>query len=109
MMHEPMVKASNRAQPKEYLYPTAFCGWGDEERAAIERVVSSGKFTMGEEVFEFDLSFRPVLQRTRCIDEQRLRIGGVAGVGKFNIGIEKPCNEVGIFNGNRAARVEMLF
>ncbi len=42
------------AKPKEYWYPTAFCGWDDEERYAIDRVLFSGKFTMGEEVWEFE-------------------------------------------------------
>jgi CDP-6-deoxy-D-xylo-4-hexulose-3-dehydrase len=39
---------------KEYFYPTAFCGWGEEEHDAINRVLISGKFTMGEEVRAFE-------------------------------------------------------
>jgi CDP-6-deoxy-D-xylo-4-hexulose-3-dehydrase len=39
---------------KEYWYPTAFSGWGEEEQDAIQRVLRSGKFTMGEEVWEFE-------------------------------------------------------
>jgi CDP-6-deoxy-D-xylo-4-hexulose-3-dehydrase len=46
-MHAPV-------KSKEFWYPTAFCGWGDEEHAAIERVTASGKFTMGEEVRAFE-------------------------------------------------------
>jgi CDP-6-deoxy-D-xylo-4-hexulose-3-dehydrase len=46
-MHAPV-------KSKEFWYPTAFCGWGDEEHAAIERVAASGKFTMGEEVSAFE-------------------------------------------------------
>lgn len=40
-----------------YLYPTAFSLWGAEEHAAIQRVVASGNFTMGEEVAAFELEF----------------------------------------------------
>ena len=38
-------------------YPTAFSIWGDEERAAIERVLRRGQLTMGAEVFEFEREF----------------------------------------------------
>lgn len=41
----------------EFSYPTAFSFWGDEERAAIERVVTSGRFTMGAEVEAFEHEF----------------------------------------------------
>lgn len=42
---------------KEYWYPTAFSLWGDEERAAIDRVLTSGRLTMGEEVAAFEREF----------------------------------------------------
>lgn len=35
---------------KEYWYPTAFSHWGEEEHAAMARVIESGRYTMGEEV-----------------------------------------------------------
>lgn len=38
-------------------YPTAFSVWGDEERAAIDRVLISGRLTMGEEVAAFEREF----------------------------------------------------
>ncbi len=38
-------------------YPTAFSGWGPEEGEAMARVISSGKFTMGEEVEAFEAEF----------------------------------------------------
>lgn len=43
---------------RDWSYPTAFTQWGDEERAAIYRVLNSGRFTMGDEVrmFERDLA-----------------------------------------------------
>ncbi len=41
-------------KPKEFWYPTAFCGWGEEEYYAIHRVLLSEKYTMGEEVWEFE-------------------------------------------------------
>lgn len=38
-------------------YPTAFSVWGDEERAAVDRVLTSGRLTMGEEVAAFEREF----------------------------------------------------
>lgn len=42
---------------KQYHYPTAFSVWGDEERAAIDRVLTSGRLTMGPEVAAFEREF----------------------------------------------------
>lgn len=39
---------------KIYWYPTAFSNWGIEEHLAIERVIKSNRFTMGEEVKRFE-------------------------------------------------------
>ncbi len=39
---------------KKWWYPTAFSTWDDREREAIERVVDSDRFTMGEEVEAFE-------------------------------------------------------
>ena len=47
----------NMALTKDWLYPTAFSIWGPEEYAAIDRVVKSGKFTMGLEVLAFEEEF----------------------------------------------------
>lgn len=44
-------------KPTEWMYPTAFNSWGDEESLAIERVVTSGRFTMGQEVDAFEQEF----------------------------------------------------
>src|SRR5258708_2564130 len=41
----------------DYWYPCAFSHWGGEERAAEERVIRSGKRTMGEEVAAFENEF----------------------------------------------------
>lgn len=41
----------------DWFYPTAFSSWGREERAAIDRVIRSGRFTMGEEVAAFEREF----------------------------------------------------
>lgn len=38
----------------QYNYPTAFTSWGDEEQEAIQRVIASGRFTMGAEVEAFE-------------------------------------------------------
>ncbi len=51
---ENSVDMVTEPKSKEYWFPTAFNGWGDEEHSAIERVVASGKFTMGEEVRAFE-------------------------------------------------------
>lgn len=39
------------------FYPTAFSDWGDSEYEAIQRVLESGRFTMGEEVEAFEAEF----------------------------------------------------
>jgi CDP-6-deoxy-D-xylo-4-hexulose-3-dehydrase len=44
-------------QNKEWWYPTAFQSWGEEEHAAIARVIASNRFTMGEEVEAFEEEF----------------------------------------------------
>ena len=38
-------------------YPLTSSTWGDEERAAIQRVIDSGRYTMGEEVAAFEREF----------------------------------------------------
>lgn len=40
-----------------YDYPCAFQSWGPDEDAAINRVLGSGRFTMGEEVAAFEAEF----------------------------------------------------
>ncbi len=42
---------------KSFWYPTAFSAWGKEESEAIQRVVLSGRFTMGDEVAAFEEEF----------------------------------------------------
>jgi CDP-6-deoxy-D-xylo-4-hexulose-3-dehydrase len=39
---------------KDYGFPTAFSGWGDEEREAMARVIASNRFTMGDETEAFE-------------------------------------------------------
>lgn len=41
----------------EWFYPTAFSSWGEEEKAAIARVLESNRFTMGSEVEAFESEF----------------------------------------------------
>lgn len=52
---------------KPFRYPTAFSAWGDEEHGAIERVLASGRFTMGEEVAAFESEFAEFHGRTHAI------------------------------------------
>lgn len=44
-------------QKLKWLYPTAFSSWDEREQEAIQRVVASGRFTMGEEVEAFEAEF----------------------------------------------------
>lgn len=48
-------------------FPTAFSAWGDEEHAAIERVIISGRLTMGEEVAAFEREFADLHGRAHGI------------------------------------------
>jgi CDP-6-deoxy-D-xylo-4-hexulose-3-dehydrase len=41
----------------QWFFPTAFSSWGDEERGAIDRVLTSGRLTMGPEVEAFEYEF----------------------------------------------------
>ena len=52
-----MFEFSGDDAMKNWAYPTAFSIWGDEERRAIDRVLSSGQFTMGKEVRELEEEF----------------------------------------------------
>ena len=51
----------------QYLYPTAFSGWGAEEAAAIGRVCASDNFTMGYEVEAFEREFSAWHDMKFCI------------------------------------------
>jgi CDP-6-deoxy-D-xylo-4-hexulose-3-dehydrase len=42
---------------KECFFPTAYSVWGEEEHAAIARVLASGRLTMGPEVEAFEHEF----------------------------------------------------
>jgi CDP-6-deoxy-D-xylo-4-hexulose-3-dehydrase len=52
---------------KEYNYPTAFSGWGDEEREAMARVIASNRFTMGEETEAFETELAAFNQRKHAV------------------------------------------
>lgn len=52
---------------REWKYPTAFSSWGDDEAAAIARVVASGRFTMGHEVEAFESEFAAYHGMRHCI------------------------------------------
>jgi CDP-4-dehydro-6-deoxyglucose reductase, E1 len=45
------------SQSGSYFYPTAFSCWDDEEHEAIDRVLVSEQFTMGQEVAAFEREF----------------------------------------------------
>lgn len=48
-------------------YPLASTTWDDAERAAIERVVASGMFTMGAHVAEFESQFAKHVGSAYCV------------------------------------------
>lgn len=52
---------------QEWYYPTAFALHGEEERAAIDRVVASGRFTAGPEVATFEEEIAAVHGRRRAV------------------------------------------
>jgi CDP-6-deoxy-D-xylo-4-hexulose-3-dehydrase len=39
------------------MYPLAYDSWGDEEKQALQKVIDSGRYTMGNEVAEFEKQF----------------------------------------------------
>lgn len=51
----------------EYQYPTAYTSWGTEEKAAMERVIRSGRFTMGAEVEAAEAELAAYHGRKHCI------------------------------------------
>lgn len=50
-----------------YWYPTAFSHWGDEEHAAMARVIESGRFTMGPETEAFEAELAAFNHRKHAI------------------------------------------
>ena len=38
-------------------YPLAYDSWGEEEKQALQKVIDSGRYTMGNEVAEFEKQF----------------------------------------------------
>lgn len=50
-----------------YDHPTAFSAWSTEERAAIERVLASGRLTAGPEVAAFERELADYHGRRHCV------------------------------------------
>jgi CDP-6-deoxy-D-xylo-4-hexulose-3-dehydrase len=50
-----------------YQYPTAYTSWGTEEKDAMERVIRSGRFTMGAEVEAAEAELAAYHGRKHCI------------------------------------------
>ena len=51
----------------QYKYPLSTSTWGNEENKAIERVINSGKFTMGNEVKIFENMFSQYIGSKYCL------------------------------------------
>ncbi len=50
-----------------FKYPLATATWDDAEYAALQRVIQSGMFTMGPNVFEFEKQFAAYLGVKHCV------------------------------------------
>ena len=50
-----------------FKYPLATVTWGDEENQAMQRVISSGRFTMGENVLAFEAHFAEYIGAKYCV------------------------------------------
>lgn len=52
---------------QKFKYPLATSSWGDEEIGAMKSVISSGNFTMGEKVDEFETDFSRYIGSKYCL------------------------------------------
>ena len=52
---------------QKFKYPLATSSWGDEEIGAMQSVISSGNFTMGEKVAEFETDFSKYIGSKYCL------------------------------------------
>lgn len=50
-----------------FKFPLATATWGEEEQAAMQRVIASGMFTMGENVKAFERDFSHYVQSKYCV------------------------------------------
>ncbi len=50
-----------------YKYPLATATWDQAEYDALQRVITSGMFTMGPKVFEFEKQFASYLGAKHCV------------------------------------------
>jgi CDP-6-deoxy-D-xylo-4-hexulose-3-dehydrase len=50
-----------------YKFPLATATWGQEEQAAMQRVIASGMFTMGENVRNFEQDFADYVSSKYCV------------------------------------------
>lgn len=52
---------------KEYWFPTAFSHWGEEEHAAMARVIESNRYTMGPETEALEAELATFNKRKHCV------------------------------------------
>lgn len=55
------------ADTKASVYPLASSSWDDEELSAMQEVIDSGQFTMGERVADFEQNFAKYVGTKYCI------------------------------------------
>ena len=51
----------------KYKFPLATATWGQEEHQAMQRVIASGMFTMGEQVNTFEKDFAHFVGSKYCV------------------------------------------
>ncbi len=52
---------------REYKYPCAFSGWDAQEHEAMQRVIASGRFTMGDECAALEAEFASYFSRRYAV------------------------------------------
>ena len=55
------------ASPEDIAYPLASSSWDGEEIIAMQKVIASGQFTMGEHVARFERDFAAYVGSTYCV------------------------------------------
>src|SRR4051812_11338587 len=73
--------------------------------------IGEGSDVIGREkqVIDFDLGFRTKLERPCSVDEQRFGIDRLVRVREFNVGIQKPRDQIGVVDERGTVVIQVLF